>query len=433
MWIDSFGKGTPRTFSEAMSLNRSEEGRLFVPSEFPNLQDLPTNLSLKELAPLLLRPFFKGDVLEPFLREICEKAFSFPLPLRKLDERTDLLELFHGPTYAFKDIGARFLAECAVQLNDVLKVKKTKLILSATSGDTGAAVASAFHQRPYFKVLILFPKDQVSKRQKETLTCWGDNILSFEIEGSFDDCQGLIKKLLKDPDLENRVGVTSANSINVGRILPQTLYYAYASFLKKKETGRPTHFIIPTGNMGNSVACFWAREMGFPIGKIYLATNANKTVPHYYETLTYSPRPSVRTLANAMDVGAPNNMERLESLFQNRPSFLKESSKAFSVSDEDIKKTLLKRKDKGPKGAGWGTILCPHTATAAFVRELFPEEEFTLVGTAHPSKFNDVLSPLIGEQILLPSGLQALVEKPPKFETLPNEFEKVKEALLKEL
>ena len=220
----------------------------------------------------------------------------------------------------------------------------------ATSGDTGAAVASAFYKKSSFKVLILFPKGQVSKRQKASLTSWGENILSFEIEGSFDDCQNLVKLLLEDKDIGKRVGITSANSINVGRILPQTLYYAYASFIKKRETGKRASFIIPSGNMGNSIACFWAREMGCPIDRIYLATNANKTVPNYYETLTYQPRSSIKTLANAMDVGAPNNLERLLSLYKGKESSLKESSKAISVCDEDIKKTILKRLKVGNEG-----------------------------------------------------------------------------------
>ena len=302
----------------------------------------------------------------------------------------------------------------------------------ATSGDTGAAVASAFYKKPSFKVLILFPKGQVSKRQKASLTSWGKNILTFEIEGSFDDCQNLVKLLLEDKYIGKRVGITSANSINVGRILPQTLYYAYASFIKKRETGKRASFIIPSGNMGNSIACFWAREMGCPIDRIYLATNANKTVPNYYETLTYQPRSSIKTLANAMDVGAPNNLERLLSLYKGKESSLKESSKAISVCDEDIKKTILKRLEVGNEG--WGALLCPHTATAAFVRGLFPGDEFILVGTAHPSKFDDVLSPLLGgKELPLPSGLKTLVERTPKFKTLPSSFDKVKQTLLQEL
>ena len=199
-----------------------------------------------------------------------------------------------------------------------------------------------------------------------------------------------------------------------------------------KETGKKVNFIIPSGNMGNSIACFWAREMGCPIGQIYLSTNANKAVPNYYETLSYGPRASVKTLANAMDVGAPNNMERLLSLYKGKEKSLNESSKAVSVSDEDIKKTILNRLKEGE--SGWGVLLCPHTATAAFVRGLFPDDEFIIVGTAHPSKFDDVLSPLLGGKSLpLPSGPKTLVMRTPKFKTLPSNFDEVKQALLQEL
>ena len=190
MWIDTLGLGPERSFSEALRLNRSEEGLLFVPKEFPLINKTPPLSSLPELAFSLFSPFFKGDILEHHLKGICERAFNFPIFLKKLDESTDLLELFHGPTHAFKDIGARFLAECEVKLSQLENQGGNKLIMVATSGDTGAAVASAFHKRPSFKVLILFPKGKVSKRQKEGLTCWGDNIISFEIEGSFDDLPG---------------------------------------------------------------------------------------------------------------------------------------------------------------------------------------------------------------------------------------------------
>ncbi|MBG09333.1 MAG: threonine synthase [Halobacteriovoraceae bacterium] len=432
MWIDSLGKGPVRAFSEALRLNRSEEGLLFVPKEFPLIKETPPLSSLPDLAVSLFRPFFRGDILEPHLPGICERAFNFSLPLKRLDKLTTLLELFHGPTHAFKDVGARFLAECEGKISELEAHDINKLIMVATSGDTGAAVASAFYEKPLFKVLILFPKGQVSKRQKESLTRWGGNIISFEIEGSFDDCQGLVKQLLKDKEVKERVKITSANSINVGRILPQTLYYAYASYLNEKETGKKANFIIPSGNMGNSIACFWAREMGCPIDRIYLSTNANKAVSNYYETLSYSPCPSIKTLANAMDVGDPNNMERLLSLYKGRENSLRESSKAVSVSDEEIQKTLLKSLEN--KGEGWGVLLCPHTATAAFVRSLFPDDDFILVGTAHPSKFDEVLSPLLGgKELPLPSGLKTLVKRTPKFKTIPADLGIVKQALLQEL
>src|SRR4029079_5643824 len=223
------------------------------------------------------------------------------------DGRLSVLELFHGPTAAFKDFGARFLAACLARIRT--DNSRPLNILVATSGDTGGAVAAAFHRRPGVLVSVLFPKGLVSPTQEQQLTCWGDNVRSYRVNGTFDDCQRLVKEAFVDPGLKSRFELSSANSINLGRLLPQAVYYAATSLAVHREHGVAPDFVIPSGNLGNSVACVWARQLGLPIGRIVLAHNANRTVPDFLQSGEWRPRPSVATLASAMAGGTPSNME----------------------------------------------------------------------------------------------------------------------------
>ena len=397
--------------SQAILKGLAADGGLFVPSVLPALSDkVSLSLSYADFAAEVLKPFFEGDELYDELGDICRGAFSFPVVLNELKD-VSVLELFHGPTSAFKDFGARFLA---FSMEKLLVRKGEKLcILVATSGDTGGAVASAFHKRQNLSVKVLFPKGRVAERQRRQLTCWDDNISSFEVRGSFDDCQRMVKSAFVDPSLS---GLSSANSINLGRLLPQMVYYVYASMLYKERTGKEPVIIIPSGNVGNCTGAYWAKAIGAPIKRIVLAVNANTTIPEYLESGEYKPRDSVRTLANAMDVGAPSNMERLFSLF---PSYeeMKANVSAWSVSDEEIKKTIVGEYKKE------GYVLCPHTACAERVRlDHFDAEPVIIVSTAHPAKFDTGVEPLIGNTVPMPAALADLVNRPSTFTEIGTDY-----------
>ena len=397
--------------SQAILKGLAADGGLFVPSVLPALSDkVSLSLSYADFAAEVLKPFFEGDELYDELADICRGAFSFPVVLNELKD-VSVLELFHGPTSAFKDFGARFLAFSMEKL--LVRKGENLCILVATSGDTGGAVASAFHKRQNLSVKVLFPKGRVAERQRRQLTCWDDNISSFEVRGSFDDCQRMVKSAFVDPSLS---GLSSANSINLGRLLPQMVYYVYASMLYKERTGKEPVIIIPSGNVGNCTGAYWAKAIGAPIKRIVLAVNANTTIPEYLESGEYKPRDSVRTLANAMDVGAPSNMERLFSLF---PSYeeMKANVSAWSVSDEEIKKTIVDEYRKE------GYVLCPHTACAERVRlDHFDAEPVIIVSTAHPAKFDTVVEPLIGATVPMPAALADLVNRPSTFTEIGTDY-----------
>ena len=309
--------GLTATLSEAIRQGIAPDGGLYVPQRFPRFrpQDFDGAGSLADIAERLLAPYFAGDQLADRLTEIVNDAFNFPAPLKRLtaaSERVSVLELFHGPTAAFKDFGARFLAACLERQTH--HSERPVTILVATSGDTGGAVAAAFHGRRWARVVVLFPEGLVSPRQQQQLTCWGGNVHSLAVGGTFDDCQRLVKEAFSDAELNEDFELSSANSINIGRLLPQTVYYAASSLAIWRDERQAPGFVVPSGNLGNVVACIWAREMGLPVGPIELAHNANVTVPRFLDTGQWRPQPSVATLASAMDVGNPSNMERLENL-----------------------------------------------------------------------------------------------------------------------
>ena len=400
------------TLSQAIAHGIAPDGGLYVPESFPHVtpHDFDANASLPQLAQQLIAPFAAGDPLADQLEDITRAAFNFPAPLVPLPQApapVSVLELFHGPTAAFKDFGARFLAECMTRIPR--QSTKRLTILVATSGDTGGAVAAAFHGKPSIDVAVLYPAGLVSQRQAQQLACWGDNVRTFRVSGTFDDCQRMVKEAFADPALAQTHELTSANSINVGRLLPQMVYYAKASLELWRETGRRPNFIIPAGNLGNALAAIWARHIGLPIGEIVLATNANQTICEYLRTGEWQPRPSIATLASAMDVGNPSNMERLRAL---HPDFeeLQGQVGASSVDDIEIRATI--RRDAHELGQVW----CPHTATAAKVfRRLLSRGargHWIIVSTAHPAKFNDVVEPQIGRVVPVPPELARLLDLP---------------------
>jgi len=400
------------SLSEAIARGIAPDGGLYVPGEFPhfNTRQFDDLNELPEIAERLLAPFFEGDALASELGAICREAFHFPAPLVTLDQApqpASVLELFHGPTSAFKDFGACFLAATMERIRRDDPRKLT--ILVATSGDTGGAVAAAFHNKPWVDVAVLYPKGLVSERQAQQLACWGGNVRTFAVNGTFDECQRMVKEAFLDPALRESHQLSSANSINVGRLLPQMVYYAKSSLELWRQLGRRPNYIIPTGNLGNAMACVWARHVGMPIGEIVLATNANQTITDFLRSGEWQPRPSVATLASAMDVGNPSNMERLRSL---HPEFdeLQGQLGASSVDDIEIRGTL--RRDSHELNRIW----CPHTATAAKVyRRMLSRGargHWVIVSTAHPAKFNDIVEPQTGQEIPVPPALAKLLSLP---------------------
>ncbi len=401
-------EGPARTASEAIALGLAADGGLFVPEALPQIDWTGAGADeLPVIAERFLRPFFAGDPLIDELPSICAEAFNFPIHIKPLDEGLSVLELFHGPTAAFKDFGARFLAACFARIHG--DKAKPLTILVATSGDTGGAVAAAFHRRPGILVDVLFPDGLVSPRQAQQLTCWGDNVRAFCVDGSFDACQALVKEAFLNDELNAVRHLSSANSINLGRLLPQAAYYVWASLLMREQTGREASFVVPTGNLGNGLACVWAKATGAPIDRVHFSTNDNRSVPEFFAGQTWQARASVATLANAMDVGNPSNMERLRGLYGDDE--LRSMFSASFVDDAAIKAQV--RHDASVRNE----TLCPHTATATYAYDNdldagLKDRDWVVVATAHPAKFETVVEPLIGRDVPVPANLQVLLDLP---------------------
>lgn len=419
-FVSTRGQAPPVGFTEAMLRGLAPDGGLYVPERFPRFdpREVDAGAVFAEQAARILAPFLDGDPLAVELDEICANAFDFPMPLATLAPGTALLELFWGPTAAFKDFGARFLAAGFERTLEAGRGPEELTVLVATSGDTGAAVAAACHGRRRIRVAVLYPDGGVSPRQEQQLTCWDDNVSSFAVRGTFDDCQRMVKQAFARAGWPARGGASSANSINIGRLLPQAVFYAVASVRYLAEHGTAAGFVVPSGNIGNAVGAFWARRMGFPIRHVALAANANRVVPDWFETGEWRPRPSAKTLANAMDVGDPSNMERVFHLYPDRETLLREAS-ARSVPDETIRRAIR----DGP--ARWGRVFCPHTATAVFVRETLRSPHWVIVATAHPAKFDSIVEPLVGEPVAVPPRLAELLAKPTRVTRIEPRFDDV--------
>ena len=415
-------------FSAALTQGLAPDGGLYIPQQWPASAP-PRSGAGEALAPLaakFLAPFVAGDALETALPAISAEAFNFPAPLVALEgERLSVLELFHGPTAAFKDFGARFLAAAFSHLRQ--DATRPLQILVATSGDTGGAVAAAFHRRQGIEVAVLFPLGQVSPTQQQQLSCWGGNVRTLGVRGNFDDCQRLVKQAFIDATLRKRWELSSANSINLGRLLPQAVYYLATSLALQAKSGRAASFVIPSGNLGNATACVWAQRLGAPIAQILLAHNANRTVPDYLAEGMLRLRPSIATLASAMDVGNPSNLERLSALYPGAGR-LGAVVSAVSVDDEAIRTRIRSDYER------YGVIWCPHTATAAEAwarlspgqRELGP---WVLVATAHPAKFREIVAPLVGRSVPVPESLEQLFGLPARLLEIDPTLDALRTAL----
>ncbi|MGO1070051.1 threonine synthase [Lysobacter sp. CA199] len=425
-FLSTRGQTPPTAIDRALSAGLAPDGGLYVPEGFPALPQPLAAEGLDATAHALLSPYFEDSSLRDGLREICARAFSFDAPLRPLSQADDwLLELFHGPTAAFKDYAARFLAEALAGLRDESAPPTT--ILVATSGDTGAAVAAAFHRRPGFEVLILYPDGRVSPRQAHGLGCWGDNVQALRVDGDFDACQRLAKQALSDEALRAQRPLSSANSISLGRLLPQAAYYAHAAGRHYAQRGEPLNFIVPTGNLGNACAAFVAKRMGLPIGEIRLATNANDTLPRYFGGADYLAQPTRATLANAMDVGAPSNFERLRHWYRHDAE-LRAATRADGVDDATIVETIRAAPQRH------GIVPCPHTAIGLHVLETLraqgDERPWAVVATAHPAKFDSIVEPLVGHTVEPPPALAASLARPASAEAMAADYAALRERLL---
>jgi threonine synthase len=414
--------GPSVSFAEALFRGIAPDGGLYHPSEVPDLRALIRSLgadaSFVDCAAAMIQGLLGDEYDAAAARDLAIKAFPFRPELREIEPGIHLLDLFQGPSCAFKDYGASFLAatmEAVLLRRESSATEGTDraVILTATSGDTGSAVAHAFSGRRNIDVVILYPSGRVSPLQEKQLTTLGGNILALEVDGSFDDCQRMVKEAFADPILRDRLTLTSANSINVGRLIPQSFYYVYAFAQLKERDEDELIFCVPSGNFGNLTAGILAWHWGMAVSSFIAATNANDVVPEFLNTGVFRPRQSVRTLANAMDVGNPSNFERLEFLFGNTGvQTMKGLMRGVSVTDETIAVTmrdLYRRR---------GTLVCPHTAVGVHAaRGYLAEEraENTLVvtlATAHPAKFVEICRDAVGVEPEIPDRLARLLDLP---------------------
>lgn len=407
---------------EAILRSLPPDNGLYMPNELPVLGDDFWNewreLSFREIGIAVAHAFFGEDVPEQDLRKIVEGTLEFDAPVVSLEPKDHILELFHGPTLAFKDFGARFMARLMAHLTK--DEDRMLTVLVATSGDTGGAVASAFHNVPGTRVVILYPKGKVSGLQEKQLTALGGNITALEIEGTFDDCQALVKKAFLDRELSERMNLTSANSINLSRLVPQSFYYIHSA--RKLAEGVEPVFVVPSGNFGNLTAGLLARQLGLKVGGFLAATNRNDVVPEYLLKGEYAPRPSIATISNAMDVGAPSNFVRMQALFGNSWEGMRSCISGMAFSDEETRAGVREVKEKfdyniDPHGSvGW--------LAARKYREANPEAETITLETAHPAKFPDVMDAELGKGVVgVPERLAVLAEREKVAIQLTKEWE----------
>lgn len=417
-------------FKDAVIKGLAPDKGLFFPVSIPQLskaffEKLP-QMSLAQIGFEVAKHFVGEDISQSDLKNICEEVFNFPIPLVKVEDSVYSLELFHGPTCAFKDVGARFMSRCLGVFAEQNKEEVT--ILVATSGDTGSAVANGFLGVKGVKVIILYPKGKVSKIQEQQLTTMGQNITALEVEGTFDDCQALVKKAFADKDLSTKMNLTSANSINIARLLPQSFYYFYA-LAQLHAKGKDVIVSVPSGNYGNLTGGLLAKQMGLPIKKFVASANRNKVVPDYLESGLYEPKASVQTISNAMDVGAPSNFERMMELYQNEHvDILKDINGAW-YSDKETEKIMAEVYKKE------GYILDPHGAVGYLGLKKYLDKKSELgifLETAHPAKFKDTVEKVIKSELEIPEYLKQCLNKEKNSIIIGKEFASLKTYLLKQ-
>ena len=398
----------PFSLKDAAFAGLAPDGGLFIPESIPQVDmakvEELADKSYADMAVYLAQTVFP-DVPAEDMDKLVRDAYDFPLVLNSIGEGLYNLELFHGPTYAFKDFGGRFMGRMLGYLGDGQPIT----ILAATSGDTGSAVAHGFYGVENVRVVILYPDGKVSPLQEAQMTTLGGNISPLKVAGNFDDCQRLVKTMFKDEEFRKEVRITSANSINLLRWLPQSFYYFYAYCQWKKQTGKTDPVVVvPSGNYGNLAAGMFAKRMGLPLKGFVAASNANDVVPEYLESGEYRPRPSVRTVANAMDVGDPSNFERMMWLCNDSYEAMCDEIKGFACNDEQILEAIKEIYET------YDYISDPHSAVGYLATKKYAQPGFWL-STAHAAKFCEVIEQAIAKTPELPSGLAAAMEKPKSF------------------
>lgn len=426
-YVSTKGKSPPVTFKEAVLTGLAPDGGLYLPEPFPKLPlTLLSQFSGWELSEIAasVAPYFVGDSIPRAETEaMVREALTFPAPLVELDSDLAILELFHGPSLAFKDFGAQFMA--AVMSYFIKRDDRELTVLVATSGDTGSAIAAGFHGRPGVKVVILYPDGQVSQIQEKQLNSFGGNVTTLKVRGSFDDCQRMVKSAFIDREVTDELWLTSANSINVARLVPQSFYYLYAA--SRRSPKQPFVFVVPSGNFGNLTAGIFAARLGIKVHQFVAGTNINDSVPRYLASGHFTPHASHRTISNAMDVGNPSNFSRLLALYDNNWEKMRNAIIGVRVNDETTKDTIREIQQR------YDYLLDPHTAVGVHsyfeYRQQSPKPGIVL-GTAHPAKFKDIVDAATGTDCALPPVLQEALEGPSFFETLEGTDEALKEFLL---
>lgn len=419
------------SFREAVFNSLPADNGLYMPESIPQLDAAfirnIEQYSLQEIGLKVAHTLIGDDIPLDDLKNIVDDAINFDAPVKFLDAETAVLELFHGPSFAFKDFGARFMSRVMGYFSN--KGDQLLDVLVATSGDTGGAVALGFLGVEGTRVTILYPKGKVSKVQEEQLTTNGQNIRALEIDGTFDDCQTLVKTAFNDADLNQALRLTSANSINIARLIPQTFYYFWAYAQLKSQGGGDVVFTVPSGNFGNIGAGLLAYKMGLPVKHFVAGTNVNDTVPRFLQSGQYEPKPSVQTLANAMDVGNPSNWVRIQDMFTNSLAELNQIVSSYTYTDEDTKQSMQELYDK------YKYIACPHTAiayrAALAYRNAHPGNYASVfLSTAHPCKFPDAIAEDIFQQVTRPDAADRLLNKTKQTTEMPVDYGLFKNYLL---
>ena len=426
----SLNKKAPNvSFKDAVINGLAPDRGLYFPENITPLEKDFFNhieyFSNHEIAYEVIKQFVADEIPELELKKIIEDTLNFDFPVVEIKKKISTLELFHGPTMAFKDVGARFMARCFGYFNKDKKTAKVT-VLVATSGDTGGAVASGFLGVEGVDVVILYPSGKVSDVQEKQLTTLGQNIKALEVNGTFDDCQEMVKTAFLDEDLKAALNLTSANSINVARWLPQMFYFFFA-YKQMKDKRRNLIFSVPSGNFGNICAGAMAQKLGLPIKQLIASTNINDIVPNYLETGVYTPKPSKQTISNAMDVGDPSNFIRIQEIYKNDDSILKENLTSYSFSDDETRKAMKQLKKK------YDYIADPHGAVGYLGLKKYLKNKRghgIFLETAHPVKFLDVVEPVLNETIEYPQQIKDVIDKEKKAKYIAT-YEELKQFLLK--
>jgi threonine synthase len=408
-------KSSNVTFKEALIKGLAPDKGLYFPEKINKLSESfianINNYSNEEIAYECIHQFIGSEIPESDLRKIITDVLSFDFPLTKLNDQISFLELFHGPTMAFKDVGARFMARCLAYFLKNQDEKKSVTVLVATSGDTGGAVASGFYKVKGIKVVILYPKGKVSNVQEKQLTTLGENITALEVDGTFDDCQAMVKKAFLDEDLLNNINLTSANSINIARWLPQMFYFFFSYRDFKLSHSDKIAFSVPSGNFGNLCAGMMAKEMGLPINKFIASNNINDVVNRYLKTKIYDAKPSIQTISNAMDVGDPSNFVRIINIYKNDFNLIKSNLYTCSFTDDETVEGIKELINK------FNYIPDPHGAVGFLgVKDFIesnPNYKCIILETAHPAKFSEVIN-LYTDNLVLPDQISSVINKKKK-------------------